>query len=177
MGDALTHAVHPEIALSLCESWRSCHADTPCHRCTAHARCTCSCSMHCSYSMHQAASRRPFGVGDEIAIARDRIHIITGGEGDLVPHFTHRTPCDRVTRPTPRRSIRAAYRMSRFGISRYAAIEWPLHGDSFLVEDRRDGGGLLSSVAMRLRAYIFCEFSVARIECSARLIIHRSTHI
>lgn len=22
-----------------------------------------------------------------------------------MPHFTHRTPCDRVTRPTPRRSI------------------------------------------------------------------------
>lgn len=30
---------------------------------------------------------------------------------------------------------------------------------------------------MHLRAYIFCEFSVARIECATRLIIHRGAHI
>lgn len=80
-------------------------------------------SMHCSCSMHllvldvllvldapsRVASRRPFGVGDEIAIAQDRIHIITGGKGDRAPFHTSHTVWSRHTADaSPRISLRVS---------------------------------------------------------------------
>jgi len=166
----LTHAVHPGIVTlggstcSLCaspgdRSWRSCRAATPCHRCTARARRT--------EPRHAAPVRPPVG---EIA-TRDRIHIITGG--GIVLHFTHRTPCDRVTRPTPRRSTYAvalhsacAPRAFSLSLSLYLCIclsvspcsyigwidsDFTQHRDrmvvrrgSFLIKDRRDQGMIAS---------------------------------
>lgn len=126
-----THAAHPEIALSLCACPRAGGRVMPIYRSID--------ALLVPDAPSRIASRRtrPSGIGDEIAI-QDRIHIITGGEG-IVPHFTHRTPCDRVIRPTPRRVLSPRIGWVDLEFHATPRSNGRLRRDSFLIEDRRDG--------------------------------------
>lgn len=94
-----------------------------------------------------------------------------------MPHFTHRTPCDRVIRPTPRRVLSPRIGWVDLEFHATPRSNGRLRRDSFLVEDRRDGDDYCRASRRICALIVFCEFSVARIECMARLIIHRSKRI